>query len=72
MGRISQTIAEVMGIGGESLSMEFQMWVSLGGDSGNRGRELSRVGAQVSAFGPGAHAERTVWPQAYQKPSLSK
>ena len=62
-----------MGVGGESLSMEFQAWVSLGGDSERRGgQEPSRVEAQVSALGPGVHAERTVWPQAYQKPSVSK
>ena len=36
------------------------------------GQEPSRVEAQVSALGPGVHAERTVWPQAYQKPSVSK
>ena len=61
-----------MGIGEESLSMEFQMWVSLGRDLEKWEWELSKVGTQVSAFGPGVHADRTVWPQAYQKPSLSK
>lgn len=47
-------IAEMMGVGGESLSMEFQVWVSLGGDSEKwgAGAEQGRgTGLCIGAWG---------------------